>query len=75
MTLAEREAISPKSRAGAFKPNLMKGEEPHEAALTNRTVESYGAQDLVSLRGAESSLPVPQVHSVLNSSGVSKIGI
>ena len=28
----------PKSRAGAFKPNLMKGEEPHEAALTNRTV-------------------------------------
>ena len=49
----------PKSRAGAFKPNLMKGEEPHEAALTNRTVKSYGAQDLVSLRGAESSLPVP----------------
>ena len=52
----------PKSRAGAFKANLMKGEEPHEAALTNRTVESYGAQDLVSLRGAESSLPVPKVH-------------
>ena len=29
----------PMSRAGAFEPNLMKGEEPHKAALTNRTVE------------------------------------